>query len=185
MVNDQTWRLFIAFALPEPWLDGIALWQREQLSKSEGSRLIRRANLHVTLVFLGDVARQRHCVIEETMAEALANNISATLTVDSVKTTQSVVMLQLQEHGDGISRLQRNLSTALADAGISRLERRAWLPHVTVARHRAAHPPRVVAAKPGLEAWCPSEVALYHSPIHVRGAHYSIVQSLPIGGSSG
>ena len=42
-------RLFCALRLPEPVLDAIEAWGRAELAE----RVVRRANLHITLAFLG------------------------------------------------------------------------------------------------------------------------------------
>lgn len=184
-VEDDTWRLFIAFPLPSEWTEGIAVWQQAHLAGNDRLRLITGANLHVTLVFLGEVSRAATPAIEQSVRGALATQRAPSLSVAGIATTRSVVMLRLKEPEPIAARLQRELVASLARQGIEANETRPWAPHVTVARHRGGRRLKLAAPAPTLSAWSPSEVAVIHSRLHTAGVRYEIVQSLPIGGSRG
>jgi 2'-5' RNA ligase len=59
-------------------------------------------------------------------------------------------------------------------------ERRAWLPHLTVARFR--RPPRLQPVLPDLGEVSPSEAAVYLSRLRPGGAQYEILESVELGG---
>ncbi len=184
-VDAKTWRLFIAFPLPPDWTEKIGRWQHESLGADERLRLVRGSSLHVTLVFLGAVPRVRMAAIETSMHKALTSAPRPTLTPAGMAGTRSVAMIELEDRHARAQRLQRRLSSELEAEQLVRPEGRPWKAHVTVARHRLRRRLEIDLAPPELPAWSPSEVALYHSGLHVRGAPYEIVQTLPIGGPSG
>jgi 2'-5' RNA ligase len=182
-VERETWRLFIALSPPEQWLAAIHEWQIAELGDDERLGLVARANLHVTLVFLGDTPRHDVPAVEEALSLTLATARRPTFAVRGTRATRSVVMLLLEERGSHAAPIQHELSTQLASRQLLRPEKRRWRPHVTVARHRAGRGLVLDLAPPVVEPWSPSEAAVIHSRLHKTGAHYDIVQSLPIGGS--
>ena len=68
----------------------------------------------------------------------------------------------------------------LEQLGARRRERRPWLPHVTVLRHRS--PPRLAPPLPGIGRVAPSEAAAFLSRLHPTGARYEVLESCELGG---
>ena len=83
------------------------------------------------------------------------------------------------ETGEG-GRLAGRLFDALETLGVYERERRPWLPHVTVLRFRS--PTRLDPPVPDLEAFRPSDAAVYMSALRPTGAQYEVLESVPLGG---
>lgn len=184
-VEDETWRLFIAFPLSPPWRTTIADWQSSRLAGDERLRLVPQPNLHVTLAFLGDVPRRDAPSVERSLLETLATASRPVFATAGVAVTRSVAMIVLEDRGGHGAEIYRQLASRLESTGLYRPEKRPWKAHVTVARHRVARGLKLRIPPPELEPWSPSEAAVINSRLHKTGARYEIVQSLPIGGSRG
>jgi len=171
-------RLFVALrptvSLRRHCLDAIAggppgwAWQRDD-------------QLHVTLRFIGEVERP--------MAEDIAAALG-TIRSQSVELgLQGVGFFDQGRHGvlfaragprEPLETLHKKVDRALFSAGLQP-ERRAFLPHVTLARKRrsATDPTAWLEAHAGLSA--PVELLdhfiLYESKLGHEGAHYQVVES--------
>jgi RNA 2',3'-cyclic 3'-phosphodiesterase len=176
VVGNDRLRLFCGFPLPELTLDAIERWQAREL---EG-RVVPRANLHVTLAFLGSrpaaelgaVARELRAAAEETSRPVFRPL--------RYRETRSVGMLVLDDEGGRAARLAGRLHERLEALGLYRRESRPWLPHVTVLRFRVR--PRLRPPLPDLGAFGPSDAAVYHSALRPDGAQYTILESVALGG---
>ena len=171
-------RLFCALTLPDPVLDRLAEWQRSELAGHE--RLVPRANLHITVAFLGarpvgDVP----AVAAELRAAADAAGPTR-LSVARYRETRSVGMVVLGDDGGCASLFAADVFERLERVGVYEPERRRWLPHVTVLRFR--RPPRLRPVLPDLGAFSPSGAAVYHSLLRPGGAQYEILESFALGG---
>jgi 2'-5' RNA ligase len=89
-------------------------------------------------------------------------------------------MLVLTDLDGTAGRLAADLHGRLERLGVYEPERRAWLPHVTVARFRER--PRLRPALPELGEFVPSDAAAYHSLLRSTGAQYVVVESCALGG---
>ena len=171
-------RLFCALTLPEQTLDRLVAWQRDELAGHE--RLVPRANLHVTVAFLGsrpttDVGR---VATELGSAADAAGPIR--LSVRGYRETRSVAMVTLDDAGGHAARFAADVFARLERIGVYEPERRRWLPHVTVLRFR--RPPRLTPSPPDLGEVSPSGAAVYHSLLRPGGAQYEVVESFALGG---
>jgi 2'-5' RNA ligase len=171
-------RLFCALTLPDPVLDRLVEWQRSELAGHE--RLVPRANLHITVAFLGarPVGDVQAVAAELRAAAAAAGPIR--LSVAHYRETRSVAMAVLDDHGGHAGRLATDVFARLERIGVYEPERRRWLPHVTVLRFR--RPPRLGPALPDLGEVSPSGAAVYHSLLRPGGAQYEILESFVLGG---
>jgi len=171
-------RLFCALTLPDPVLDGLVAWQRSELARQE--RVVPRANLHVTVAFLGarpapDAAR----VAAELEAAAAAAG-SIRLSVHGYRETRSVGMVVLGDDGGCASLFAADVFERLERVGVYEPERRRCLPHVTVLRFRRR--PDLRPSLPDLGEFSPSGAAVYHSLLRPGGAQYEILESFVLGG---
>ena len=172
-------RLFLALPLPEATRDRLFEWQAGQLADADG-RVVPRANLHVTLAFLGRRPAGEVEAILRAARTAAAPSEPPLFEAVAYRETRSVGMVVLGDEDDRATRLAERLFDALEDLGVYERERRPWLPHVTVLRFR--RPPRLDPVLPDLERFSPSEVALYHSVLRPTGAQYEIRESVALGG---
>jgi 2'-5' RNA ligase len=169
-------RLFCALLLPAPVLDELEAWGSEHLTE----RIVSRANLHITLAFLGHRPAEELEPILEATREAAAAADPIRLEPDRYRETRSVGMVALVDAGDGATRLANDLFGRLEALGVYRPEHRPWLPHITVVRFR--RPPRLRPPLPDLGPFSPSDAAVYHSVLRSTGAQYEVVESFALGG---
>ena len=169
-------RLFCALRLPPDVLDGLEAWSRERLAE----RVVTRANLHITLAFLGyRPAAELEAIVGATR-EATAGADPIRLEPIRYRETRSVGMLVLADEHRAAATLAEDLHRRLERLGVYRREERPWLPHLTVVRFRQR--PRLEPSLPPLGPFCPSDAAVYHSVLRSSGAQYDVVESFALGG---
>jgi 2'-5' RNA ligase len=170
-------RLFLGLPLPAEAERRLAPWQQAEL---RGVRPVEPPNLHVTLAFLGSTPVARYPGIAAALGEAAEEGRRPVLTVSGYRETRSVAMLVLDDREGRAAALADDLHGRLERLGVYERERRAWLPHLTVARFR--RPPRLRPALPDLGEVSPSEAAVYLSRLRPGGAQYEILESVELGG---
>ena len=176
--RDERLRLFLALRLPEPVLDVLEAWQDEQL---RGVRVVPRGHLHITLAFLGSrPAGELEAIVGELRAAAADAPADLRLAPSHYRETRSVAMLALDDLDGGATALAQSVQARLERLGVYRRERRAWLPHVTVARFRER--PRLRLEPPRMGTFVPSDAAAYLSRLHPGGAQYVVLESVGLGG---
>ena len=172
---DDTARLFFA-AWPSAEIQQ-ALGQRAQELKREcRGRAIPAGNIHLTLVFLGDVERSRRAQID-----ALAGSISARrfeLAVDRVDYWRHnrIVWAGVERCPEALQYLVAGLERALAAVRF-RVERRPYVPHITLLRDARRAPGQ--AALSGI-AWPVTHFALVESVAQERGRVYQVLREWPL-----
>jgi RNA 2',3'-cyclic 3'-phosphodiesterase len=167
--NGPTRRLFVGLMADQAARAAIAELCRRWVWPSR-ARLTAVDNLHLTLVFLGDVAAEDELRLQAGLSTVRFDSLS--LVIDSAELWRGVAVLVPRED----SRL-RALRAEIADV-VSRvalpLEARPWKPHVTLARDAiGARPPESFVALP----WDARQLSLVWS----RGARqgYEVVASWP------
>ena len=178
--GDASIRLFCALRLPEDVLDRLVGWGRRALPEGDGLRRVVRANLHVTLAFLGRRPAAEVLAIAGELREAAAAARRARFAVSRYRETRSVGMLVLDDESGRATALAGDLHGRLERLGVYERERRPWLPHLTVVRFRQR--PRLAPPLPELGAFGPSDAALYHSVLRSTGAQYELLESFALGG---
>ena len=170
-------RLFCALRLPANVLDELERWGHAELAE----RIVTRANLHVTLAFLGHrPADELPGIVEATRATAAAATTPILFEPARYRETRSVGMLVLGDEERRAGRLADDLFSRLEALRVYRRERREWLPHVTVVRFR--RPPRLRPPLPPIGTFSPSDAAVYHSVLRSTGAQYEAIESFALGG---
>jgi RNA 2',3'-cyclic 3'-phosphodiesterase len=176
VAGDERIRLFLALRLPDPILDAIEAWQ---VGLRGGGRIVTRANLHVTLAFLGHRPQNE---LEPIVGELRAAGAAAAPIVfqpRGYRETRSVAMLTLDDADAHAGALARDLHERLERLGVYRPETREWLPHVTVLRFRQR--PRLDPGRPPLGAFAPSGAAAYLSRLSPTGARYEVLENVALG----
>jgi RNA 2',3'-cyclic 3'-phosphodiesterase len=177
--GDERLRLFLGLRLPEPALDVIETWQREQLPATV--RVVPREHLHLTLAFLGHrPATELDAILGELRAAAAAAPPDLRLAPARYRETRSVGMIVFDDLGGGATALAEDVQQRLERLGAYRREDRPWLPHLTVARFRER--PRLRLDPPAVGTLVPSDAAAYLSRLRPGGAQYEVLESVPLGG---
>lgn len=127
-------------------------------------------NLHITLAFLGPITPE-DLVNVEALTPPPAEPFEIVL--DRLKLWQrsNVLWIGPSETPEALLRLERELWDRLVDLGFSR-ERRAYVPHVTLARKAQA-----ARGKISPVAWRIEGVALVESKTGPRNSRYTVLKS--------
>jgi 2'-5' RNA ligase len=178
-------RLFVALRPPPAIRDTLI----DTMDGVPGARWQEDEQLHVTLRFIGSVDRP---VAEDVAASLAAIHAPAPLVslagvgrFDQRGRTEAL-WAALAPHG-ALAALHRKVDQAIVRAGLEP-ERRAYLPHITVARV-----PRAARAEADVAAWLAVNAALasapfalphlilYESHLASSGAHYEPIARWPLG----
>ena len=165
----------------------IAAWRDEVFAGRGDVRLLAAETLHVTLVFLGylperDVPRVEACL------RSVAGSPAPVLTPVRVKPLPPrrprLFALDLGDEGGRAVALQARLSELLAAERLYKPERRAFWPHLTLARVKRGETAAPVPANAPPPPPAPieaHEVLLYRSHLSPRGARYEALARVPLG----
>lgn len=174
-----TLRLFVAGELPGEVRRALAAWQEAELASHDGLRLNR--SLHLTLCFLGDVARDAVPGLVAALGAVsfaplpLALGEPLFLPEHGAK---RVVALRLADPTGALAELQSRVSAALAALGVYEPERRPYLPHLTVARfRRKGHP--FSLHNVNIPEFLMTRIVLYSSLLERGGAVHTPLETFP------
>lgn len=171
-------RLFVALDLPATIVSPLAAWTGAAFGAHPDLRVVRPESLHVTLVFLGyQYERDVERIAERAFAEPFAPVELRAEEVQPVpRRRPRLFALGLADEAGGLTRWQSGLSQRLHAAGLYEPEKRAFWPHVTLARAKRGKTPRdVVVPDLPVELSAPfpaGELTLYRSTLHPGGAVY-------------
>jgi RNA 2',3'-cyclic 3'-phosphodiesterase len=175
-------RLFVALDLPEEMREEIVAWGREALV-DPALRPVAPESLHLTLAFLGHRPEREIEAIAAVVGECAGPAPWVELLEPVQRPTRGRAQVYaLPALSPGAEVLQAGLAQRLEEAGFYEPEKRAFWPHVTVARvrpeARGSRRPAVVSEPPGklperlLEARVCRRMTLYRSELQSTGARY-------------
>jgi RNA 2',3'-cyclic 3'-phosphodiesterase len=181
-------RLFIAVDVPATVREALAEFGRSAAVADAALRAVGPAALHVTLAFLGHRSLDEIEPLAGVVRDAAAGREAPALGVDEAlwlsPRRPSVLAVRLQDPSGGLAAIASVVAEGAAQAVGFEPERRAFLPHVTVARVRRGHPPRR-RGLPELPATAPFDaeaVTLYRSHLGGRGpARYEALERVALG----
>lgn len=132
-------RLFIALELPVPVVDGLVRWRDSVLATRPGLRPVPPESMHVTLAFLGEREPSSVDALRGAL-EVVAGAGAAPLAVGQPwwlpRRRPGVLAVAIEDDDDLLHETQGLLVSALRRSVGFEPERRAFFPHVTVARVR-------------------------------------------------
>jgi 2'-5' RNA ligase len=132
-------RLFIALELPPPAIEEIATFINDMPTMAGGNvRWIRRENVHLTLLFLGDTPTEKIPAVKEQLTKAASNTASFTLRLGETgafPSYRSPKILWIGLDGDvkRLMQLQGRIEGAMRSIDFTP-EKRQFTPHITVGR---------------------------------------------------
>lgn len=149
-----------------------------------GARWQSDDQLHLTLRFIGEVERP----VAEDIAAMLAGVRAPvpTVAIAGVGRFDTALWAALTPH-DALAALHRKVDQAIVRLGLPP-ERRAYLPHITLARLS-----RTAGASPEAARWCAehaglaspdfalSHLILFESRLAREGASYDVIERYPLG----
>ncbi len=179
-------RLFVGIALPREVRQAL-----EGLHAGiQGARWVPAENMHITLVFIGEidegVAEDVHETLSAIRAPAFETRISGLGHFASKGKARA--LWAAVERAEPLMRLQEKVGTALAQAGVE-AEHRKYRPHVTLARLRDAPLHRVGGFLEAHNAFAAGPFGidrfiLFRSRLGGEGATYEALAEYPLQSSS-
>ena len=173
MTGDAARVFFAAWPPPEvqQTLSDIARQAQEEC----GGRAVPAHNIHLTLVFIGDVSRDRLAGLEALGAAVAAPRFG--LVVDRLEYWRHTRILWagVGECPQALRTLVERLQEPVAAAGF-RIERRPYVPHVTLRRDARGAPANTRIRVD----WPVTELALVESAQRERGRAYQVLRSWPL-----
>ncbi len=177
---DERLRLFFAL-LPPPPLAAALAGRAAELAGEYGGRALPAANLHLTLLFLGDVGAARLPALNLAASSAAAAWRPFTLQLDRLGywPRQQLLWAGLQQAAPELSDFSAYLRSTVEKAGFSIGDAgRAFFPHLTLLRKPGRTPPDGLSLT--LPAWPVSGFALLASTRTAAGASYRPLTVWPV-----
>lgn len=184
-------RLFVALDLPQDVRAGLVDWQRTALA-DPALRVVRPEALHMTLVFLG---YQNEKDVKAIAKEAFDVDSQAPA-VELVREPVGVPpgkrprLIALAANSDETVALQKQVEERLVEARFYEPEKRAFWPHLTVARVRPEAPksrkPALITTPPHplpehmFRFFRPARLVLFKSHLRRSGAEYEALAELEL-----
>jgi 2'-5' RNA ligase len=175
-------RLFVALDLPDAIREGVVAWGRRELV-DPALRVVPPESLHITLAFLGYLPEKEIERLGEIVAGLGSPAPGIQLRGPVARPSERRPRLfALPVDSPGAVELQAELEEELVAARLYEPEKRAFWPHVTVARvrpeGRGSKRPRDVRRRPGglpkdlLQPTRAVRTRLYRSELKPSGAEY-------------
>jgi RNA 2',3'-cyclic 3'-phosphodiesterase len=184
-------RLFVALDLPQDVRAGLVDWQRTALA-DPALRVVRPEALHMTLVFLG---YQNEKDVKAIAKEAFDVDSQAPA-VELVREPVGVPpgkrprLIALAANSDETIALQKQVEERLVEARFYEPEKRAFWPHLTVARVKPEAPksrkPALITTPPHplpehmFRFFRPARLVLFKSHLRRSGAEYEALAELEL-----
>jgi len=159
-------RIFFALWPDEDTRTAIARTSRDAVRHC-GGKPTPRANLHITLAFLGPIAESDFAKVEA-LTPPPAEPFDIVLDRLKLWERAHVLWIGPSEAPEPLLSLERGLWDRLVDLGFSR-ERRAYVPHVTLARKAQAARGTVTPV-----SWRIDGIALVESKTGPRSSRYTV-----------
>ena len=182
-------RLFVALEIGEAAQSRVGEEQDRLADRMRGSsmRWAKRDQLHITLVFIGEVPDPRASVIVGAMQEPLAHP-PFTFELGGLgafppRGAPHALWIGVKSGAEQVIRVQTLVADRLAAIGVER-EKRPFSPHLTLARWRDSRPsdrPRIADERPSTIAAVKAEaVTLFQSRVSSAGSTYTVLGECPL-----
>jgi RNA 2',3'-cyclic 3'-phosphodiesterase len=184
-------RLFVALDLPQDVRAGLVDWQRTALS-DPALRVVRPEALHMTLVFLGYQNQKDAKAIAKAAFDVDVEAPAVELLTDPVGVPKGKRprLIALAANSDETIALQKQIEERLVEAGFYEPEKRAFWPHLTVARVKPEAPrsrkPALIRTPPHplpehmFRFFRPTRLVLFKSHLRRTGAEYEAMAELEL-----
>lgn len=184
-------RLFVAVDLPQDVRAGLVSWQQTALA-DPALRVVAPEALHITLVFLGYQAEKDVKAIAKAAFDKDVQAPAVELVAEPVGIPRGKRprLIALGANSDDTVTLQRRVEERLVEGGFHEPEKRAFWPHVTVARVRPEAPrsrkPALITTQPHplpehmFRFFRPTRLVLFKSHLRRTGAEYEAMAELEL-----
>jgi RNA 2',3'-cyclic 3'-phosphodiesterase len=179
-------RLFLALEPCDEDRGALAAWRDRLIADRDDLRPSAAATLHLTLAFLGRRPEAEIPAIARAALDAVAGMPPAVLRPADVvplprRGAPRLFALDLADEDGHGAAIQAAAGGALANAGFWEPEKRAWWPHLTLARVRARRRAAPLeAAEPAPGPLRAPLVTLYRSTLRPQGAQYDPLERVEL-----
>jgi 2'-5' RNA ligase len=163
-------RAFIGLPIPVDTSAAIEHWRTSSLPPF--LRPVPRENFHITLAFLGEISLNKVRLLEQQLADIRTGSFTLRLDAVDYWPKPEISCLSASEQPNELKTLVGTLRNRLRRNGV-RVERRAYHPHVTLARRCITAPPAALVA-PDFECHF-EEMVLFESTRRSNGVRYDAV----------
>ncbi len=175
-------RCFIGLEVPDAQANTLS----RLVDRLSVGRIVPAENLHLTLAFLGDVSNDDLTELHEALTSLSAPGFPLKIKGLDVFGRRPRAIWAGVEPNASLTHLQSKVTSAARRAGLT-LERRRFVPHVTLTRFRqseeaAPHVAQIVATHAAFEL-SPLQVrtfALFSSHLRSDGAQYDVLERYPL-----
>jgi 2'-5' RNA ligase len=186
-------RTFIGVDLGKPIRDRIVALQETLARTGVQVKWVEPENLHVTMLFLGEVEDRAVAEVCRIVQSCTANHPAFPMSVETVGCFPNarrprVVWVGVGEGAQPLCTLHDELEIPLQDLGYRREERR-YTPHITLGRVKSDRPAADLSAalsqKAGWKAGetVVKELLVMSSELTSQGPHYTVLSRAKLGGS--
>jgi 2'-5' RNA ligase len=181
-------RVFVATPLAEAARHELAEAQNALRRIGADIKWVAPANIHLTLIFLGDIFANQADSIRAAIDQTAAHHPPCSLEIHGLgffgsSTAPKVVWAGLRGDLDPLLAMQADLTAALKAAGLSPDTRKAFHPHLTLGRARSSRLGREMAE--AIRAWSATpfgrlevqNVLLIQSRLQPQGPVYSTLHT--------
>lgn len=182
----ETWRVFCAIELPETVRELVLLHierLRESVPQAKAS-WAQDTNLHLTVKFLGDIAKSSVAEVSKAAAGAVARQRPFSIRLEKTGAFPShgpprVLWIGVNDMSATLARLHARLEDEAALVGFAK-EKRPFHPHLTVARLRQPEHMRALTIAHKQSEFPPVEVAVsdllvIRSELSKEGSNYTVL----------
>ncbi len=167
----------VFFALwPDPPLRARLAAAASSLHALLGGRAMRPESLHLTLVFVGDVAEERQTELCAAAADVRSDRFEVLFDQLQCWSHNRIANLGASQTPEGLIDLVRRLEDRL-DAIDVAFDRRAYVPHITLVRKADC---RKKNPAPEAVAWPARDFVLVKSSLRPEGARYEELGRWPL-----
>ena len=180
----MTIRSFIAIPIPQAMADalGDVAAQMSYQDKSNAVRWVDQANYHLTLAFLGDQPMQDLELLAQSLDEHLTEN-SLTLQIRRLSPFpegKPKLIAAMIERNDALRELHQQVVASM-NASPVEVDKRRFIPHITLGRYRHSRNPFAGGIPPiGEISGEVDEVTLFESTLTTSGAEYEAIFRFPL-----
>ncbi|MDZ7798358.1 MAG: RNA 2',3'-cyclic phosphodiesterase [Patescibacteria group bacterium] len=177
-------RLFIGFDLSEPLKKRISNLIKSLKNKWPDLKYVKKENLHLTLIFLGQISDQDLWQTIETIQAVSRDFYPLSIESRGVELFPTlkkpkIISLSIKEKSK-LNELKRKINDQLAFLNIARRENRIFRPHITLARIKKNN------NKPDLKNTFLNfeerfnKIDIFESRLTKQGLVYNIIQSIKL-----
>ncbi|MFA6426850.1 MAG: RNA 2',3'-cyclic phosphodiesterase [Candidatus Magasanikbacteria bacterium] len=177
-------RIFISFYISDKAKEALEIVQNTLKDKNRHIRVnwTNLDGLHITVQFLGEIEDNILDIVREKVRDLAIKYNSISFELDKIDAFPDlqhpkVIIAKVFDHSRISNRLQKELTDALVNKGIS-VDLKIWKPHITLGRNKMGF------KLAGLQdivlenvSWQVDSIEIMESKLTIEGSSYSIVES--------